>query len=415
MADVAIIKKQRGVVRASITHLATKLRDITDQPTTSDLVQSMTQKVNTLDIEFQKYHFELIDVINDEATLSSEQETLDNHDDNVAALSTQMKHVMIACSSTDSNRRKINSKGLSRLESNISLICDAVNSLTEPLDVCLLQQYEEQLRDLKAELGKISSDLLAMDLDKSDELCQAQSRLENNIFSCGLNIKKLLASVPTTTTASAPTSVESSGVKLPRIDVPTFDGQVINWNSFWEQFNISIHSRTKLSNTEKLVYLKQSLKDGTAKGVIEGLSKSGEHYEEAIKSLKARYYRPRLIHQTHIRMILEAASLKEGTGKELRRLHDTVQQHLRALKAMDYEPSSPFITSILELKLDTTTMFEWQKFSQESPKVPHYQDLLEFLNLRAQASVIAHQCQERGRLWQAQDITQTNYVFCSKC
>ena len=53
---------------------------------------------------------------------------------------------------------------------------------------------------------------------------------------------------------------------------------------------------------------------------------------------------------------------------------------------MDYEPSGPFITSVLELKLDTTIMFEWQKFSQESPKVPHYLDLLEFLNLRAQTS-----------------------------
>ena len=279
MADASTIKKRRGIVRASITRLVTKLRDlkdITDQPTTSDLVQSMTQKLNTLDIEFRKYHFELIDLINDEATLASEQETLDNHDDNVAALSTQMKHVMMVCSSTDSNRRKISSEELSRLESNISSICDAVNSLTEPLDV-YLQQYEEQVRDLKAELGKILSDLLAIDLDESNELCRAQSRLENNIFSCGLKIKKLLTSVPTTTTASAPTSVESSGVKLPRIDVPTFDGQVIDWNSFWEQFDISIHSRTKLSNTEKLVYLKQSLKDGTAKGVIEGLSKSGEH------------------------------------------------------------------------------------------------------------------------------------------
>ena len=48
---------------------------------------------------------------------------------------------------------------------------------------------------------------------------------------------------------------------------------------------------------------------------------SGEHYEEAIKSLKDRYDRPRLIHQTHVRMILEAASLKEGTGKELRQLN----------------------------------------------------------------------------------------------
>ena len=53
---------------------------------------------------------------------------------------------------------------------------------------------------------------------------------------------------------------------------------------------------------------------------------------------------------------------------------------------MDYEPSGPFITSTLELKLDTNTMFEWQKHSQSSTAVPHYRDLLEFINLRAQAS-----------------------------
>ena len=66
-------------------------------------------------------------------------------------------------------------------------------------------------------------------------------------------------------------------------------------------------------------------------------------------------------------------------------LLDKVQQHLRALNAMGSEPSGPFITSVLELKLDPTTMFEWQKYSQESTDVPHYNDLLEFLNMRAQA------------------------------
>ena len=72
--------------------------------------------------------------------------------------------------------------------------------------------------------------------------------------------------------------------------------------------------------------------------------------------------------------------------KELRRLHDVVTQHLRALKSMEYDPSGPFITSILELKLDTTTLFEWQKHSQSQTEVPHYQDLLTFIDLRAQAS-----------------------------
>lgn len=147
-----------------------------------------------------------------------------------------------------------------------------------------------------------------------------------------------------------------------------------------------MHERSDLTDSEKLVYLQHSLKNGSARNAIEGLSRSGDNYTEAVECLQARYNRPRFIHQTHIRMILDAPAIKYGTGKELRRLHDTAQQHLRALKAMDYEPPGAFITSVLELKLDTNTMFEWQRHSQESAEVPHYSKLLEFLDLRAQAS-----------------------------
>lgn len=102
-----------------------------------------------------------------------------------------------------------------------------------------------------------------------------------------------------------------------------------------------------------------------------------------MKCLKSRYDRPRLIHQAHVRRILNAPVLKEGSGKELRILHDIVLQHLRAL---GHEPTNSFITSLLELKLDTTTMFEWQRHSQEHADVPDWQELLDFLNLRAQAA-----------------------------
>ena len=91
-----------------------------------------------------------------------------------------------------------------------------------------------------------------------------------------------------------------------------------------------------------------------------------------------------MIHQTHVRRIIDAPPLKEGTGKKIRGLHDLVV-HLRALKALGHEPSKPFITSLLEMKLDSTTMFEWQRHSQEYTDVPDYQ-ILDFLNLRAQAT-----------------------------
>ena len=83
---------------------------------------------------------------------------------------------------------------------------------------------------------------------------------------------------------------------------------------------------------------------------------------------------------------LDATPLKEGSGKELRTLHDTIQQHVRVLKSVGYKLTAPFVTSAIELKLNETTMFEWQSHSQKSSGVPHYHDLLDFIHLCAQAT-----------------------------
>ena len=136
--------------------------------------------------------------------------------------------------------------------------------------------------------------------------------------------------------------VEGKGVKLPKLDVPTFDGDIPNWRKFWEQFSVSIHDRRSLTASHQ---------EGPATSAIEGLSRSGDN-PEAVECLKARYDRPHLIHRTHVQRIVDASSLKDCSGREMRLLHDTVLQHLRALKTLGHEPSSTFITSVLELKLD---------------------------------------------------------------
>ena len=92
-----------------------------------------------------------------------------------------------------------------------------------------------------------------------------------------------------------------------------------------------------------------------------------------------------MIHRAHTRATLDAPSLKDGNSKELHRLHDVAKQHLRALRVMKYETLASLVTSVLELKLDHTTMFEWQRHMQDSNTVPDFEDLLEFLDLRAQS------------------------------
>ena len=305
-------------------------------------------------------------------------------------LTMQIEQVIGACSLTSGfGARKIVSRRLSYLKNNLSAVNTAVYALTaESAELHLLHQYQKQLSDFKKELGDIHQTLLSLGVEEGDELETSTNAIDKVLFDCSLQLKKLLFTLPNP--ISDPLMESSAtmalGVKLPKIDVPTFDGNILSWQTFWEQFSIGIHERSSLSDTEKLAYLCHSLKDGAAKKVIEGMSRSGDQYAKAIMCLKSRYDRPRLIHQTHVNKIVEIAPLKEGSGKELCYLYDTAQQHLRALKAMGQEPSGLFITSLLELKLDQNTMFEWQKCSQESSEVPHYKDLLEFINLRAQAS-----------------------------
>ena len=274
----------------------------------------------------------------------------------MAELAVRVKQVIAASSpSSNESSRRIASRKLTHLQKSLTSIMSIVSDTSTTVsDTCLLRQYEERTNDINRDLVKTRDDLHRMELADEDKLFELQDSLESQVFDCSVTIKKLLSSASGASEASTPPS-NSKGVKLPKLDVPTFDGNILNWRSFWEQYSISVHDRAHLSDSEKLVYLQQSLKGGSAKVAIEGLSRSGEYYAEAIECLQSRYDRPRLIHQAHVRMILETPSLKEGNGKELRRLHDSVQQHLRALKSMGCEAPGPFITSVLELKLDSSS------------------------------------------------------------
>ena len=389
---LSVARKRRGVIRASITRSDGRIAELEGKRalTAADklFAQNLLQKLGSLDVDFRSYHLAVVDLSGEDA-IDEEQAVLDEHDDRLADFTVRLQQLTPSRlpspppPSTESESGRHLSKRLSYLKKELEAVVRGVESTesSEETDPCLLAQYEEQLSGLKAELASISRDLLSLD-DVDGSLTEQQERLSLSIFDIRLKVKHLLSRK---VDRPAPT-VSKNGVKLPTLAVPTFDGNIISWRSFWEQYTVSVHERSDLSPSQKLTYLKQAVKDSSAKHAVEGLSGSGDQYEEAVECLRKRFDRPRLLHQAHVRAIVDAPSLKDGNGKELRRLHDTVIQHLRALKTMKYELPGHFITSLLELKLDPGTTFEWQRFSQDSLNVPHVDTLMEFIDLRAQAS-----------------------------
>ena len=294
--ELTKLRRRRGVAKGSITRIETRLAELegnSSRPNVHDSARQMLAQLKEHDTDFKRTHLTLIDLIEDEDALFDEQATLDDHDDQVASLTVRILALTDVTNPTtrEVSAREVLTRRCDRLESRFTETNTALTSLTHE-DVCRVQQYQEQLLDFKKEIAEISNSLLSLTIGESDTLPTRVSSLEKKLFDCSLRLKELSRS---STTPTLPVHSEPRGVKLPKLDVPQFSGNILHWVSFWEQFCISVHERPSLSDAEKFVYLQQALRGGSARTAIDGLSQSGENYAEAVECLKSRYNRPRLI------------------------------------------------------------------------------------------------------------------------
>ncbi|CAC5412912.1 unnamed protein product [Mytilus coruscus] len=79
-----------------------------------------------------------------------------------------------------------------------------------------------------------------------------------------------------------------AAVQLPKLQIMGYNGDKQKFKEFWDQFEVTVHKNTKLSNVEKISYLKSKL-HGTAQSAIPGLQLSNENYDVAIDILKDRF------------------------------------------------------------------------------------------------------------------------------
>ena len=76
--------------------------------------------------------------------------------------------------------------------------------------------------------------------------------------------------------------------KLHKLDLPHFNGDVLNWQTLWDNFETSIHRNDTLTPVQKFSYLNAQLK-GNAAETIEGIQLTHGNYETAVNLLKKRY------------------------------------------------------------------------------------------------------------------------------
>ena len=101
-------------------------------------------------------------------------------------------------------------------------------------------------------------------------------------------LSKITPVTVTTTQATSASVAASMLPKLPNINLPTFSGDLIEYEEFIDQFEAQIGSRPDLEPLTKLQYLKSLLK-GRALELIKGYSSTSANYISAINTLKETY------------------------------------------------------------------------------------------------------------------------------
>ena len=122
--------------------------------------------------------------------------------------------------------------------------------------------------------------------------------------------------------------------RLPKLDLPTFNGNVTEWYPIWDQFIVIIDD-SELPKVTKFTYLKSVLQ-GEAKESIRGLALTEVNYLAAVNILKERYGRKERIIASHIDALLTIEVPEVSTSMcqigEMWKLVDEIQGHVRALE-----------------------------------------------------------------------------------
>ena len=158
---------------------------------------------------------------------------------------------------------------------------------------------------------------------------------------------------PPTRMTSEPAVMATPGVKLPKLTIKKFGGDMTKWVSFWDSFESAVDHNPTLTDIDKFNYLKSYL-DSTAADAIAGLTLTAANYAEAIATLKRRFGNTQLIVSKHMDGLLGLPAVSSPHDvRSLRQLYDAVESHVRGLRALGVSTESygGMLTSILMSKL----------------------------------------------------------------
>lgn len=262
-------------------------------------------------------------------------------------------------------------------------------------DPFLLQTHLNGLKETWKKFDDLQFNI--EELDESEE--SRRYEIQNSYYAALARANRFLNNEqqPSPTVCNAissprPSSISAPmAIKLPEMRLPTFDGTIENWSSFYDLFASMIDRNEDLTSVQKLQYLRSTL-TGKAAACIQTLATTDANYNDAKALLQGKFDCPRRTILAHCEALHDIPKLVKDTPEALGNLVDTINQHLRALMNLGEDVSAwnSLLLSIILSKVNSSTIWHWELTLKDKRTVPPYTDLLTFLDKRASCALISN-------------------------
>jgi hypothetical protein len=186
-------------------------------------------------------------------------------------------------------------------------------------------------------------------------------------------------------------------VKLPSVELPSFDGTISKWLHFRDTFDSLVNKNQTLSNVQEVHYLIASLKS-EAKNLIANLPITHDNFLIAWELITQRCNNIKLITITHVKQLLQLPQVKRNDAATLRHLFNYVSSNMNAIQELSLKTSTHdlILNHLLLSVLDAETHKEWELQTSTQPDIPPTAEVIEFLEARCKALELLQANQSTG-------------------
>ena len=180
--------------------------------------------------------------------------------------------------------------------------------------------------------------------------------LEDQVVQLQTQVQQLITDKQEQQVGQGSQGQSNRSVNLPKLEIPSFNGDALRWSEFWDYFEASVDKNRGLSGIEKLSYLNSKL-TGEAKQAVSGILLSNQNYEVAKTILKDRFGKSKTIANSHFTQLMNLKPVT-STTTELRALYDNFERHFRSLEAMQQDTNHDIFVPIISSKIPKDVLLQ---------------------------------------------------------